>query len=886
MSILSILLYAGALFSNSHDVTSLGEWGPYSKQYSGISHVYDVNAGTRFDFTVVPGYYRRTYQVPNVLYESGCYPWDVNKDMTRITYRYELEWKDQVYVDATYYVLNDNNVLVGMKCVNNSPMHQNLSLQGVSSLHYAEQYPALEAKNATLCLYAIKYDTYEPAVKKHNYNLVYDGWLRGEKRDANTLCGSFVQTSGDKGDLLEYTLPSGSHNVLMRCHVAKDRRVVISVNGSEVVVEGTGRFELVPLGQQEGKMSIRTLSEGVLAIDSFLAGEGLEICSRKFVYRPEETGGKNEYILKYEDQPNYYGLAWNYDFSEIRRFDNSELDGFMKKAVHRHPPQYFKGDQKGFYTSAFIRPIFLQPQSDTTVWCLLAQGTKEQVERSLVDFHADEKGIVAKCPASLMNAGPRDILPQGKRHEFSHNIFNATLLTNVVYPVYTQNQYIRHFTPGKNWNSLYTWDLGFISWAFAMNDPVKAFETIRAYTTEDESQSAFIHHGTPLPIQFFAFEQLCSEYWDDEVIKFLYPRLKRFYDYMVGKNPTSTTLMDSGFIRTWDYWYSTGGWDDYPVMHYLRLNQHLYPSVAPMVSSSYYIRAAKILRMIARHYGMKADEKQYDEDIRKFAKPILDYGWDEEAGYFGYVTHDESGKPDGMMMAPDGSNWNMGMDGISPLAAGICTPHQISRMEDNMFALGRLWTPYGMAVVDQSASYYSPDGYSVGASWIPHQLIYWKSMLDYNMTDRAHQIADAVMNQFTMECDATYQSYENTRISTGRSSGWHNFSGLSSPVVNWFYSYYCKGTISTGFDAIVVSKKVASDYSSCEFTLEFDKDAAGREMTVMVCLDPDRQYDVISGGKALKTTSPYPGLVCMTVKADKKPQTIHVRPAPSAAGLN
>ena len=367
MSILSILLYAGALFSNSHDVTSLGEWGPYSKQYSGISHVYDVNAGTRFDFTVVPGYYRRTYQVPNVLYESGCYPWDVNKDMTRITYRYELEWKDQVYVDATYYVLNDNNVLVGMKCVNNSPMHQNLSLQGVSSLHYAEQYPALVAKNATLCLNAIKYDTYEPAVKKHNYNLVYDGWLRGEKRDANTLCGSFVQTSGDKGDLLEYTLPSGSHNVLMRCHVAKDRSVVISVNGSEVVVEGTGGFELVPLGQLEGKMSIMTLSEGVLAIDSFLAGEGLEICSRKFVYRPEETGGKNEYILKYEDQPNSYGLAWNYDFSEIRRFDNSELDGFMKKAVHRHPPQYFKGDQKGFYTSAFIHPIFLQPQSDTTV---------------------------------------------------------------------------------------------------------------------------------------------------------------------------------------------------------------------------------------------------------------------------------------------------------------------------------------------------------------------------------------------------------------------------------------------------------------------------------------------------------------------------------------
>ena len=389
MSILTTILLAGALFSNSHDVTSLGAWGPYSKQYSGISHVYDVNAGTRFDFTVVPGYYRRTYQVPNVLYESGCYPWDVNKDMTRITYRYELEWKDQVYVDATYYVLDDNNVLLGMKCVNNSPMPQNLSLQGVSSLHYAEQYPCMKAENASLLLNAIHYDSYEPAVKKYNYNLVYDGWLRGEKRDANTLCGSVVQTSGDKGDVLEYTLPAGSHDVVMRCRAPKGSHIVLSVNGTEVDVTGTGLYELVALGNYEGYLSIKTLSEGALVIDSFLTGKDLEIVQKKFVYRPEETGGKNEYILKYEDQPNYYGFAWNYDFSEIRRFDNSELDGFMKKAVHRHPPQYFKGDQKGFYTSAFIRPIFLQPQSDTTVWCLLAQGTKEQVERSLAEFHSD-----------------------------------------------------------------------------------------------------------------------------------------------------------------------------------------------------------------------------------------------------------------------------------------------------------------------------------------------------------------------------------------------------------------------------------------------------------------------------------------------------------------
>ena len=878
MSILSTILIAGSLLSNSHDVTSLGSWGPYTKQYSGISYVNDVDAGIRFDFTVVPGFYRRTYHVPNVLYENGCYPWKVNDDMTEITYRYELEWKDRVYVDATYYVMDNNHVLVGMNCVNNTSIPQNLSLQGVSSLHYAEQYPQLLLTGSEFCVNAVDYDFYEPAVKKYNYGLVYDGWVRGEKRDANSLSGSIVETFGNKGDQLQYTFPEAAGEVILRCRAVAGEEILLSVGGREIKITGTGNYELVPLGKLSGKVAFKTLSEGKLTMDSFYAGEGAKLEAKKFVYRPKMEEGVNDYVLKYEDQPNYYGLAWNYEFSEVRLFDNSSLDVFMKTAVHRHPPKYFKGDQKGFYTSAFVRPVFLQPQTDTTVWFMLAQGEQGVVSKAMADFHADEKKVVADFFASRQVKAAPEILPAGQKHAQSHQIFKANLLTNVVYPVYTQKQYIRHFTPGKNWNSLYTWDLGFISWAFAMYDPVKAFETIRAYTTDEESQSAFIHHGTPLPMQFFAFEQLCSEYWDDEAILYLYPRLKRYYDYMTGKDPTSTTLMDSGFIRTWDYWYSTGGWDDYPVMHYLRLNQHLYPSVAPMVSSSYYIRAGKILRMIARHYGMKADEKRYDEDIRRFTKPILESGWDEKAGYFGYVTHDQNGKPNGMMMYEDGSNWNMGMDGISPLAASICTDHQISRMEENMFTLGKLWSPYGMAVVDQSAAYYSPDGYSVGASWVPHQLIYWKSMLDYNKVDRALQIAEAVMNTFTFECDETYQCYENTRLSTGRASGWHNFSGLSSPVVNWFYSYYCKGTISTGMDAIVVSKKVASDYTSCEFTLEFDKDAVGRDMAVMVCLDPSKDYSAVIKSKALQTSSPYPGLLCITVKADKKPVTISVSP--------
>jgi len=84
------LCCAGAVFplpssGNSHDITSLHAWGPYSKRYAGISHIPDMRKGIRFDFSVMPGYYRNRQLVPHVLFESSYYPWEINPEMTRIT---------------------------------------------------------------------------------------------------------------------------------------------------------------------------------------------------------------------------------------------------------------------------------------------------------------------------------------------------------------------------------------------------------------------------------------------------------------------------------------------------------------------------------------------------------------------------------------------------------------------------------------------------------------------------------------------------------------------------------------------------------------------------------------------------------------------------------
>ena len=51
---------------------------------------------------------------------------------------------------------------------------------------------------------------------------------------------------------------------------------------------------------------------------------------------------------------------------------------------------------------------------------------------------------------------------------------------------------------------------------------------------------------------------------------------------MVGADPYSPTRMaGSGLLRTWDYFYNSGGWDDYPPQHALRGNKS-HQSVTPV----------------------------------------------------------------------------------------------------------------------------------------------------------------------------------------------------------------------------------------------------------------------------------------------------------------
>ena len=77
----------------------------------------------------------------------------------------------------------------------------------------------------------------------------------------------------------------------------------------------------------------------------------------------------------------------------------------------------------------------------------------------------------------------------------------ATVATNAVYPVRRRGKFIRHYTPGRWWDSLYTWDSGFIGLGLLELEPARSVDNLAAYLTNADDDCAFIFHGSPLPVQ-------------------------------------------------------------------------------------------------------------------------------------------------------------------------------------------------------------------------------------------------------------------------------------------------------------------------------------------------------------------------------------------------
>jgi hypothetical protein len=900
-------MYTTKPLEYTHDLR-LPDWGPFSKKYAGISHIPKVSTGMRFDLSLFPGYYRRQILVPNAKWESGYHPWEATPDLSYYAYRYELEWKDQVYCDISFSEMGQNARLMRSEFFNHTPQPQNLVLHYMAYLNFPPVRTYSDEplrpgrvhlpKNARW-LDALDYDDLGFAVSRPQDNLVYDGMWRGEVRGHGFVNGSGLGCGfgHDRGDWVQYSIALDAFIaeailvIRYRAHHGKAQFALQGVMSSRLELPESGEFTQVQvkLGDlQVGNYTFKLVSDGgaEVELDGFVIVSQALASSIKFELAdwqpvPQILEGPSpaSLVLKYADIETFYGLTWQGEPWVLRQLYTDELDRFLRYYVQEHVQRVLYGNGEGHFTNVFIRPIEVPPGESRTLFGMVCSGSQSEVEQTLAGFSLEPSLLGFTYQRRKAKKARLDPTPAGERYQFSQERMAATVLTNVVYPVYTRRNFIRHYTPGKWWDCLYTWDAGFIGLGLLELDLDRAVDCLNTYTTPPgDTQAAFLHHGSMVPVQHYLFLELWNRTQDQGLLAYFYPRLRQYYRFFAGYSGTSSTTrrLKSNLLKTWDYFYNSGGWDDYPPQVYVHRNG-LEGSVSPVISTAHGIRIAKILQMAAHTTGKTEDIAEYQVDIEAWEAALNRYAWDEESGYFSYVRHNPEGEPQAFLRHEGGQNYNMGLDGASPFFAGACNAEQERLILERLTSLERMWTPLGLCTVDKTAAYYRVDGYWNGAVWFPQQWFYWKALLDSGYTDIAAQIASTALEIWKKEVEASYHCFEHFIVQTGRGAGWHQFGGLCTPILLWFGAYHCPGRLTAGFDTWIQSQHFKNNKHDLEAELVYHghrKDA----YSVIATMSPESRYRVTWNGEAAKYHERYPGVLEIKLNGKDTRGLLEVQP--------
>ena len=903
-------------------------WGPYSKKYMGVSKIVkDTQApGSRFDLVVYPTIANSSVPIPNVTVPSAYHPWDASKDLHFFSYRCDLEWKDQVYADVSFSQLDSDTVVIRTEIVNHTDLGQNCVINYFSAMEYPHPgYTALSLPKKNLFWDALNYKNFDYANPRPWDMLNPDGAKKGEFLDCQ-----FINNRG-LGDRVDHS--DVPHLKLQPFGFLKDDRVTYCFENSRdfdhavlsvryrtvepfygqnrglpasfrvILSGGHEKYEGVFSMPQTEKMGMAHYALGSLPSGSYelqLISEGT--CGVEFdffaIVEEEEQEQIHTAFREYEVRPQMEidGTAVHYRYDRVeedyylhifnpntrfRELNSGSIEDAPISRLSNADPTFDdilnqfsfsfsrKHSDKGFYHNLISHSIFIDPGKTEVNYAVIGGKEVSSITREMCEqVYQREKARIE--PLSYTKAG--------KPYELSNRLLRAATMTNIVYPIYRHGKYIAHFTPGKRWDSLYTWDSGFIALGLLECDPRLSEYIINLYFAEEDNRDfAYLHHGSPVPVEIYVYLEMLKRASAQEKNRLYhyYQRAKKFYDFLAGKKYGSVTAkFHSGLTGTYDYFKNTSGMDDLPPQEYTHLHR-LEGVVSTAISPSQVILSAKVLKQIAYRLGLSEDVSDYEKEIEKLTRALQEYSWDPECGYFSYVVHDENMEPIGIMRNEDGENLDKGLDGIYPLIAGVCTEQQQKILLDHLKSDKELWSKVGISAVDMSAGYYINNGYWNGNVWFAHQWFVWKTMLDLGERDFAFKIADTALQSWKKEVDHSYYTFEMLNIATGRGGWFHHFSGLSTPINIWANAYYRKGTISSGLNMWIDSQKFNDDYTNCEIV--FENQASGNSSFVIVVMDEQKgPYKATYNGTSLSIFERVPGTLEILLDSSQKCGTIRI----------
>ena len=890
----------------THDL-ELPDWGPYSKKYNGISHVTSKVRGMRFDLAYAAGYLHRSKMIiPDVLVERDYFIWDVATDLSYLKYRYQLEWKDKLISDVIFSEIDDWSRLITVRFENNTENQQDIVYNLLASMNYPDI--AVGGSSASLLPFEVHlpddgywldgmdYVKLRYAVARHDDNLIYDAYRKGEIF-ANGLVNSRALGRGfgaDAGDTVLYItdIPaSGPYELLVRYRTPNDSDACFEVSG---FISAAVRFDAAKSfttkvfemdNTKKKSAQIQLVSSGCasIEIDGFAivpAGQSkrVEFFEQTFDVVPKIITGpvKNSIILKYGVADFYYGILWDGPANYVVEIHSDSMENLPIYNARNIDVDLRIENDKGHFTDILVHGIRLNPYASSEHLGLVVVGDEARVRKQLKEFPQNKSSYVKNRNAHYANNFSK---PNADKFSFSMGRMESILANNIVFPVRIEGEYSKHYTPGRRWNSLYTWDLGMMGIGMMELDLDRSVNMLNTYLTGPESENAFIHHGTPAPTHIYQYFEIWNKSTDMEFLRHYYPRVRRYYKFLAGTYGSSVTRFRSNLTKTWDYFYNSAGWDDYPPQRWVEANdpEHRY---SPTITPTHLIRSAKILKKAAEILGYGRHISEYEKDISDVSGALQKYSWDEDSGYFSYVKHDDDGNAIGILRSKNGSNMNYGMDGAAPLIAGILTDQQRLKILDKLLDKSRLWTKLGISV-DQEAPHAGVNAYDNETVWISHQWFFWKSFLDLGLGQHAYDLAHTSLNVYDAETRRTYHSWEHYTQDSLRGTGWHQFSGLNSPLVNWYHIYYVPGNIYSGFDCWIRSYQFSTKNNDLKLYFEIEDRNRSTHKDILVSMNPKFDYQCTLNDQDVDCQRVTDTTLMVSVPTDTANNKLHI----SEAGL-
>jgi hypothetical protein len=838
-------------------------WGPFAKKYPGISRVLDEARGVRWDCSVFPGLYRGPVAVPCHLWESAFAPAWAAPDRSAHAYAFEFPaWAAGARAEVAYRAVSPTTAEFCAELSGGPDQERRFSLH----LACARALPWVERRvplSPPVRLQLRRGDhwiagtAYQRLTRTHPHlreELPYDAVLPGECAAGGAVGGFALSWAQDLlvGVRVHYRAPDGAAGKMgfarLRLPGVEPVSLIIRRSGEarSLRIEPDPEwnwFQITngtPLTDGE-ELTLAVAGESPLELNGLVltaARTPPKVLADDWSAAPLESEllapHARIFRLGGPDDDAWFGVGWHGAEGRWRDVFADDLEAVLPHATHDHVSPSLAGKGDGVFAAAFLPCVTARPGASARIEGVFCHGSRAEVEtalrRSLGQPNAfplakllAAHGAAAPQADAFDESGAPEALaapgaPDTSDADRARARLQATLLTNIVYPVRRFGRFIRHRCPGKWWDSLYTWDSGMIGLGLLEIDPTLAIETLDHYLCPPHEPAAFVHHGSLVPTQMWLAHEIWNRTRDLAWLRRVLPALRRYYHFFSGRGAGSTLAgLGSGLLRPWDYFYNSGGWDDYPPQKHLWSagQPELLGRVAPVATTAFALLFARQLGALEAiafpRVGRRPtppDGIDLEADVRRFTA-ALGRAHDPQSGFFGYLVHDEDGRPQGLLRHASGENFNLGLDGALPLVAGACNRPTATRLIAALFDPARLWTPHGLRAVDRSASYHSEDGYWNGMIWLPYQWLFFKSLLDRGEAVLAVRLARAAAAVFARSAAETGRCYEHFIPANGQGAGWHHFGGLSAPWMALDGALRRPGTLTAGLDLRILADETA-----------------------------------------------------------------------------